>query len=414
MYRISVKLLHVVAVVGWHSVLFCQSHVYQEFLREQTLAHNKGYGSYDTNNNASKKYKELSKKKVTGCSFLSQTEIVLAKHFYDKIWHNYMQDPLVIDMCHRIIIKEIEEQKKGRYTFVHGQQWQFDLSEDVYTTLWHELHNMPCNKYIFARFRRSPLSEKELEKHLALRNNMVLYGRNNASYCKAGETALCVNFGLFSNYSSTNTFDYFLTNSYDPYFKFGLDYIFKQLNIKKYYHQFKQELDDLALEHARLTSYGHILMFSVASELVNKIIYPSQSCFDMYTHVLSSHDVSTVKQLIDSLRSNLLSSNYEGYHFCLVLTKDCALIPNNGVDVYEFNAVDKAIMNAFQKKKKDLMDKIIVNIKWDMAKEPTELQKNIQAIVAKVQLWKKHQCLLSKNSLWNQYLQQQLNKIAAC
>jgi len=412
MYRMLMRFL-LIAIASGYSVLCCQSHVYQEFLKEQTRAHNKGYRFHNNGHDADKKFKDLNKKKIVGYDFLSQTELVLAKHFYDKIWHNYTQDPLVIDMCHHVIMKELEEQKKGRYTFVHGQPWQFNLSEEVYTTLWYELHNMPCNKYIFARFRKISLNEQELQKHIALRSNMMLCGRNNATYNKTGETVLCVNFGLFSNYSATNSFDYFLTSNYSRYFKFGLDYIFKQLNVEKYYHQFEQELHDLALEHAQLTSYGHILIFSIASDLVDKLIYPSNGFFNKDANVLSSHNVSTVKQLIDTLRTNPLSSGMDGYHFCLVLTKDCALIPNNGLDVYEFNAVDKTAMDAFQKKKKTLMDTILVNIKWDMAKEPTELQKNIQAIVAKVQLWKKHQCLLPKDSLWNQYLHQQLNNIAA-
>ena len=404
MIRSLGKIFVCFSICGYAHSIYTESTVLKEFLKEPWQTYN------HTDAKKKQKFNALKKKTARGYTSLSQTEIHLAKHFYDKL-HRQNTDPLVIDMCHRIINQELQEAKKGRYTLLHAQPWKFNLLEDIYTALWQKLHNISFDKYIFTRFRRLSLDEKDLKKHMEIRTELLAHGPK-VGYNKAGETSICVNFGLFCNEDSTNSFDFFL-GGYGrnvPY-HMNLAHIFKQLNIEKYYHMFQYELDALAQEHEQLTKYGHILMFSLTPMILKKTVYPTTRRFRLYKTTSIDASITDIQQLFDTFRKNPWQIDTDNYHFCIILGKDCGLIPGNGLDVYEFNAVDKKCMQALEQKKKALLDKIILNIDYDMAKEPTKAQKLMQAIIVKAHLWKKYGCIVAQNNLWNQYLQQQVGKL---
>ena len=396
--------------------LYCESLVYKEFLKESQGVSNYCYCCGGDQQLADKKKKKkfdaLLKKTMPGYKNLSQSEIHLAKNYYNKFWQ-YEDNHLVTEMCHRIIKQELEEQKRGRYTLLHGESWDLALFQDVYTVLWKKLHSMTFDKYIFARFRKLSLSEQELKNHMFLRKQL-LSGKYDGNYKKAGEVGLSVNFGLFCNNAGDNSLDYFTRNSVCYGHEINLNYVFKQLSLEKYYQMFKQELMDLQLEHQKLTKYGHILMFSLTPAALKKMVFPSYDFFlkDPYANGYPHNKPIDTQKLLDTLRKNpTVDADLELYHFCIILSDDYGAIPGNDVEIYDYNAVDKKRMQAFQKKKKALLDKIILNIDYDMAKEPTKAQKYMQAIIAKAHLWKKHGCLVANNNLWNQYLKQQVGKL---
>ncbi|MEX0849049.1 MAG: hypothetical protein WD055_02375 [Candidatus Dependentiae bacterium] len=400
-----------ICFIGQHA-LYSESNVYKAFLAnpyQQPQYHRNGYNNKHKN---IKKYNSLvNNYTAESYNHLSQTEVHLAKHFHDKL-HWQLQDPLVSDMCHRLIEQELREQQKGKYTLLHAQPWELNLLEDIYTTLWQELHNKTFSKYIFARFRSLSLTENDLKKHIHMRSQLSSQGQNTG-YSTAGKFALCANFGLFCNEGSTNSFSYFKNNSSMgiPHY-LNLKHIFSKLNLKKYYTMFQKELDYLKQEHKNLTSYGHILMFSLTPDLLKKIVYPSTGGFynASYNYINNTPNVANIQDLLDTFRKKPWDIYTEGYHFCIILSKDCGLIPGNGLDIYEFNAIDKAKLQAFENKKKALMDKILLKINFDLSQEPSKAQKKQQAIIAKAHLWKKHGCLISQNNLWNQYLQQQVGQ----
>ncbi len=414
-------------------VLCGESLVYKEFLKESKGAgyYCGGSSTHYSPHEKKKKFDALLKKTMPGYKNLSQSEIHLAKNFYDKLWL-HENDPLIIDMCHRIIKQELEEQKKGRYTLLHGESWDLSLLQDMYTALWKKLHDMKFNKYIFARFRKVSLSEQGLKNHRLLRKQLlsgkyVSSGKHDENYKKAVEIGLAANFGLFCNPDGDNSFTYFRHNSVCISHGINLDYVFKQLSLEKYYKMFRQELLDLQSEHQNLSMYGHMLLFSFTPAALKQVAFPSYDFFlkDPYVPSLGSFWFDgyippkkpiDVQKLFDKLRKNPTvdaqsADPWVDYHFCIVLSDDYGGIPGNGVEIYDFNAVDKKRMQIFEKKKKALLDKIILNIDWDMAKEPTKAQKHMQAIIAKAHLWKKHGCLVTHNNLWSYYLKQKVGKL---
>jgi hypothetical protein len=280
---------------------------------------------------------------------------------------NYQDDIALQAMTKKLIDLEYQEQQKGRYTFVHGHAWHHHFYQEIYTDLW-SIANGPVNNYRFIRYTypdQKTLTdtnfikeEKKVHRHL-MGNGVSSY------YTREGyqDRMLFMNYALFTNYRGSNTSYYIKTNNSENHTKIKPSTFISQLHLEHYFttdelQEIEKKLTELEQEHKALSSYGGALLLSFTAEALKKSVYlAAPGGYKTSIEITGVGQTSDVKTIIEALRTapETILPDSDSTQFVCVLSYAGALLPHNGVDIYEFNPADQDKLAAWRVKKNELM-----------------------------------------------------------
>ncbi len=282
---------------------------------------------------------------------------------------NYQDYPDLQTMTKQVIDREYSEQQKGRYTFVHGHAWYSHCYQELYTDLWSIMHEQP-NNYRFMRYKypsRPSIEaffayiEQEQEKRKKLLGSGVNIDTDYISD-KLQDRLLFMNYALFVNSQGSNTGYYIKANkSYTPK-DIDCSLLIKELQLDQYLTQdeleyLENQFIELQDEHISASKYGGGLLLSFMPELMAQCVYPCHGGGRKRTvEIEGLGEIYDPKVILDTLRTTpekIIDS--DRMEFVCVLSHDSTLIPNNGLDIYEFNAADQDELAAWRAKKNELM-----------------------------------------------------------
>lgn len=303
---------------------------------------------------------------------LTQTKKHLIAHFADKYKYarsngglNYQDDIQLQAMTKRVLDLEYQEQQKGRYTFVHGHQWHHHFYQEIYTDLW-SIANGPIGNYRFIRYKTPDMTDKksfakEIKDESDIREKWI--NDHTIDEHKAGKTRLLfMNYSLFANYYGESSAAYIKDNRSIKDWTIDCINFIKQLKLDHYFSHDEltsicAQLKELSTEHKTLNSYGGGLLLSFTPEALIKSVYPGQPYGYRQSITIDGYGkTDNIKTILDTLQTSPEKiKNSDKIPFVCVLSYDCALMPNNGVDIYEFNAADQEKLAAWRTKKNELM-----------------------------------------------------------
>ncbi len=280
---------------------------------------------------------------------------------------NYQDHPDLQAMTKQIIDREHKEQQKGRYTFVHAHQWDYHFYQELYTDLWSIMHEQP-NNYRFVRYEYPIKPSTEafftyIEQEQRAREELM-NGSVKQFYIFFGHQnhLLFMNYALFVNPGFSNSGYYIRANkSYAPK-SIDCSSFIKELQIDQYLIQeelehLENQLTELHAEHASVSKYGAALLLSFTPELMAECVYPCQGYGEKrMVQIEGIGETSDPQIILDTLRTAPEKIvNSDQVEFACILSHDAALIPHNGLDIYEFNAADQDKLAAWRAKKDKLM-----------------------------------------------------------
>lgn len=285
----------------------------------------------------------------------------------------YTANKELMRMATQVIEKEREYQKKGYYTFVHGQKRVYLFPEKMYTFLWQLRHDVELENFLFAHVKPLLETKKEKDEEEKIRQHLLKYGRKPQDG-PMRQKLLFLNYGLFGNLSdsSSSTANYVASNA-----NFGSKPIavttkdaFEFLGYQKIYKKYKAEIEALEKDYAVSTN-GTIILVAVPQKDIAKYVYVCSSGSSGWgmggvKRSISIKGVGTtddVAIIMDALLHNPSSLNTDDIEFCLIMTqKDGGLDPHTGIKIEPILAGDPAINAALAKKEKDLCDRIAKDI----------------------------------------------------
>ncbi len=331
---------------------------------------------------------------------LSQTEAHFIRYATKKLNSLRMQlgggnalsvfetDPIVRQVMHDIIAIEKREAQKGNYTFVHGQPWELNFFEELYTFLWRTVTGSNTKDFLFLRFKHFYFDsvaqfKDKLDKHKKKREYYLKHGTGGyyayGSYGKTNRNYIMfLNYALFNNQFGSSSARYIAKgdseNGISKYLQ--ADMMFRYLGLDDYYQPFAYELEQLKQEHEKLTqtsqqTYGHPLVISINPKVLNKVVYVSWTGKKERFGLADGGKTADVKQVLDLLRTDpyRLADDYSGQYirsdrneFSIILSLDGALKPNNGVCMYSIPPVEKQKWQAYCKKRDALFARIKASI----------------------------------------------------
>ncbi len=304
----------------------------------------------------------------------TQTKQHLMAHLLDKFKElssqgdtNYQDYPDLQDLTKQIIDREHIEQQKNRYTFVHAHQWGYHFYQELYTDLWGIMHEQP-NNYRFIRYKYpiKPSTEaffSYIEQEQERRNELLSKGPGGYYTWKGQQDRLLfMNYALFVNPGFSNSGYYIKYNKSAHPPSIGRNQLTRELQLYQYFTQHEQEfieyqLAQLQVEHASISNYGGCLLLSFTPELMAQCVYPCAGGGPKRTvEIEGLGEISDPQIILNTLRAapeKIVDS--DSVEFACVLSHDSTLIPNNGLDIYEFNAADQDKLAAWRAKKDKLM-----------------------------------------------------------
>lgn len=313
---------------------------------------------------------------------LTQTKQHLIANFLSKYIQlkrggkiDYECCPELQAMTKRVIELEAQEQAKGRYTFVHAYKWPHHFYREIYTDLWKIAHNEPLVPYIFTRFAQLPqtpwmawenfLQSREQEK---VRHKLVSQGASSLRTERSYQyNMLYMNYALFANKTlGENTADYIKYNRSIAWIYFDPKDLIQEFEFARYLTPTDithtvSELAKLKTDHEQLSAYGGGILLSFTPELLRQTVYPSKPFgFKRTVKIVNKTGKVIIttdpKLILDTLRSAPETiQDSDDFLFVCILSSDLALIPNNGLDIYEFNAANQEALAQWRAKKDKLM-----------------------------------------------------------
>ncbi len=280
---------------------------------------------------------------------------------------NYQDHNALQKMTKQLIDLEHKEQQEGRYTFVHAHLWDYHFCQELYTDLWSISNEKPPN-YRFIRFTYPEKPSLKsfvdyIQKEQEARQK-IINGAFAQNFFRDGyqNRLLFMNYALFVNSQGSNT-SYYIKQSISALpINIDCNQFLTELHLDKLLTQKELEyankqLNDLQREHATLSEYGGGLLLSFTPELMAQCVYPCHGSGRKRTVEIEGLGKTSDPQVIlDILRSTPEKIvNSDRIEFACVLSHDCTLIPNNGLDIYEFNAADQDKLAAWRAKKDRLM-----------------------------------------------------------
>lgn len=310
---------------------------------------------------------------------LTQTGIHLQNNPYghtNYVVTNYRGSKELMGMASQVLEKERDYQKKGYYTFVHGQKRAYLFPEKMYTFLWQLHEGVELENFLFAHIKPLLVTDKEKDDEEQMRRYLLKYGRKPGDG-PMRQKLLFLNYGLFGNLndSSSSTANYVASNV-----NFGSKPIavttkdaFEFLGYQKIYKKYQKEIEALEKDYA-VSNYGTILLIAVPKKDIAKYVYlcsSGSSGFGMggVRRAITIKGVGTtddINIIMNALIRNPSALNTDDVEFCLIMTqKDGGLDPKTGIKVVPILAGDAKANAALEKREKELCAKIRKEIQED-------------------------------------------------
>lgn len=293
-----------------------------------------------------------------------------------------VQNPFVQKMLLNALKKEIEEHKKGNYTFWHARNYSWDYCAYVYKQL-HNITQPFGNKvsedYTFLRFDNSKThwsgcnGEENITIVEKLYNKFCYsdswYRFLHSMFKDTSIDALYMNLFLFGNVEcyGNSTIQLLLNdddNSFNKVDTFTSEYICSQFELESYYTKYESDFKKLKQLHndANTSGVGNLLMISVDKKNVDHI-YSSGPHANQRAAININNGQSTaeIKKIIQSVETKQITE-FDHPIAVLPLTKDYALDPQKGPRIYSFNATDPAKRQEFE----DFGTKLFAKIEADL------------------------------------------------
>jgi len=306
--------------------------------------------------------------------YMTQTQQLARMHYIEVYEHlcrvghiNYQSYPALQHMTRYVIELEHQEQEKGRYTFVHGHLWRYHFSQEMYTDLWNIIYGS-ADRFRYIRYKNpAKYSTRNFFSYIKQeqkRRGKLMNGGVNQYYTATGnqDYLLFMNYALFCNFAGSNTGYYIKENVSENPITIDYNVFMKELQLDHYLTTnelgyIAEQFKELELEHATISSYGGGLLLSFTPEMLKKCVYPCHGGGKQRTVEIADIGETADPQIIlDTLRTAPEKiKNSDHIEFVCVLTHDCALIPNNGLDIYEFNAANQEKLAAWRVNKGLLM-----------------------------------------------------------
>ncbi len=328
---------------------------------------------------------------------ISQTEAHLIRHVQKKrdsvvptsfgcttnLLRAFIDDSILRQVAYDIIAIEKREAALGRYTFVHGQPWFLQFYEDLYTFLWQTVTGIAAKDFYFLRFKN--LYNHNIHQKLAKsKKNRVAYIRKGTPgyYNKKDSNYLMfLNYALFNNQWGSSSARYIAKGDSENGVRKWLTTrkMFYYHGLDTYYDAFAHELELLRKKHHKLTqhkkqTYGNAFVISCEPQMVDKVVYTSWIGTKTNLWFANNTKTDRVKKIVDTLRTNpfALADEMSGYYhhsdhieFCLVLSLDGGLKPNNGVYFFNIPPVKKRVWDKYIAER----DALFARIKQSIAQQ---------------------------------------------
>ena len=260
--------------------------------------------------------------------------------------------------------KEVEENLKGRYTFVHAQQWFWEWYEELYKMLYEIKHKTTISNFYFSRFFNP--DKIDLQKEEEIYQDILKQGR--IDHWKKGKSLrprlLFLNAPLFGNTQNLVccSVDFWQNGSdWSWLHPHGIsnETLFKKFSLQSLYKKYKIALQKLEQEHKALTSHGHILFFSMTKQFVTDNVYMARMCGYKNNVNINGQSTNNVCTFIDKFKQNPLQmGETDVIEFCLILTKHRSLQPTPACQIFAFNDVDAQKWKEFSQKREALFTQI--------------------------------------------------------
>lgn len=322
---------------------------------------------------------------------LTQTEAHLIRYADTKIptlkskfiggGHNvleqFISNPELNHVVHKIIEIERREAQLGRYTLVHGQYWFLQFFEDLYTHLFKTLTNIIPKDFFFLRFKNLKFNgadafKRKLRKNRKVRRNLIKKG-TPGYYAHYGNTKqnrnylLFTNYALFNNKFGSSSARYIAKGDAENGVSTHLNeqVVFEKFGLDNYYSSFAYDLAILKNKHDQLVTnghrkFGHPVVISFEAKMLSKVAYISWTGQRVPFHISYVKKTYSVKEALETLRTNPYSLQYisaaKGYsttldgdhnEFSVVLSLDGTLKPNNGIYLFSIPPVSDAKWQAY-------------------------------------------------------------------
>ncbi len=313
----------------------------------------------------------------------TQTEWHLAKY------SDYIDEDIDDRKLEKVLLKIHQKEKdekvnKKRYVFFHGQRWKWHFASEIFKKLWELKYDEKVgDDFQFLRFidkNGRSFSSEERRRISALRaedNYSRRDERETENYVPASR--LFMNYALFGNSKRRHASSfYYFTQNYDrsrDQRYISVRKLFDELGLSRFYKKYKKKFDRLKILHQKAKTYGNMLLLSFSPEHLEKTVICADWNGNIKPAYINGRSCKNTKKIIDSLEStdeNLrVSTDYyctspdsDGLEFCCILTHDCALDPQNGPRIYNFNTPKKKEYEEYEK----LRDEIFGELDSDLRK----------------------------------------------
>jgi len=290
--------------------------------------------------------------------------------------------------------KELEEQQKGNYTFVHGQQWKWHFEEDIFRHLWELRYSEPVKDFRFLRFEPKLKNLKnEINKREKALNGSDDYTRSKGTENNAKADRLFMNQAIFGNTNALgeSSFNYWFDN-YDCSCGekcYDIKKLFLALDIKPYYHKYKKRFKNLEKLHRQAENHGNLLLISCTPEQVEKAVVMTKYVGCRMPTFINDKKTFKTKKVLDALKKNgnniEIEYTHNGHHwkkagekyqsdqieYCLLLTHDIALDPHNGPRIYSFNTPREKEFKKYEKLRDEIFSELAQDIAADVQADPS-------------------------------------------
>ncbi len=277
---------------------------------------------------------------------------------------------------------------QGKHVFYHGQRWELYFLEDLFTQLWQMKYRRNLHNFLFARFDRIDFTDLQQTKQDELIRERFLQGKEKTwPDGNASPRLLFLNHAIFGNAEAplSCSAHYFLANTSEFVVRAeDMDdndaqrltkwltsrTVFAQLQLDELYSKFQDEVESLnSFFHLiNKQNRGNMLQIAVDSSITNECIYPAfgggAPCNVYFTEEDPNYDKATALPgagaVVDALKlfPKYLFPVCDHIEYVMILTQDLALRPNNGVEIFAFNAVDPEQWQEYERRRDVLIAKI--------------------------------------------------------
>ncbi len=306
------------------------------------------------------------------------------------------------DICKIFDAMNTHERKliaQGKHVFYHGQKWSLYFLEDLFTHLWQMKYRQNLRNFLFARFDRIDFTDMQQTKQDELIREKFLQGKEETwPDGNISPRLLFANHAIFGNtqFLPRCSAHYFLEDTgnlavridfdSDAQLDFDSDAqrlakwlstrtIFAQLQLDEFYSKFEDEIDSLNSFFHLINGQhrGNMLQIAIDTSITDKCVYPARGGGNRRTVSLYPDDqwapgqakeVRKASAIVDALKLFPKRINNVNFYGCdrpeyvIILTQDLALRPNNGVEIFAFNAVDPEQWQEYERRRDVLIAKI--------------------------------------------------------